>query len=392
MRRSFSLLPYLLGIITIIASCADARAQKLVLPTCNRELLIGNDSLFYQKTATGRAQPWTAGRYGFVRNPRSVGSEQVFTRFHEGMDIRPLYRNKMGIPLDTVMAVAEGRVVRVSPKAGGSNYGRYIVIEHIIDGSPYYSLYAHLADTLTTEGRIVRQGEAIGILGYTGVGINRERAHLHFELALLLNEHFNVWYEPLWPNDSNEHGPYNGMNLVGLDAASLYIALHRNPALTIPEFLRREPAYYKVIVPRRGRLDLLRRYPWLQTEPGAPADSSWLISFDRSGVPLRVETSTSTVEEPAIVEIECSPVNYSLRTKGRVSGSENRFDLTPAGTRYIELIACQPPEEGSPSEAGRPLPSISTGPAIRKKERKKIFYPVEDPTTEEELAGSPDDE
>ncbi len=36
------------------------------------------------------------------------------------------------------------------------------------------------------------------------------------------------------------------MNLAGLDIARLYLALRKNPSLTIPEFLKDEEIFYKV--------------------------------------------------------------------------------------------------------------------------------------------------
>jgi len=37
-----------------------------------------------------------------------------------------------------------------------------------------------------------------------------------------------------FPNEPNHHGLYNGLNLVGIDIARLYLALQKRPALTNP--------------------------------------------------------------------------------------------------------------------------------------------------------------
>jgi len=339
---------------------ATAQSSRLILPTANHELLVGNDSLFYQLTTTNRDHPWEGGCYGFVRNPRHIGKSTVFTRFHEGIDIRPLHRDSRGRPLDSVMAIADGRVVHVSTEAGASNYGRYIVIEHVWNGSPYYSLYAHLNEIWVDEGTHVDQGTPIGRLGYTGVGINRRRAHLHLEVAMLLNGNFQRWYEPLWPNDSNEHGIYNGMNLVGVNVAKLYLALAENPNLTLPEFLSHEQVYYKVLLPRTGRLDLLSRYPWLQTSSGSPDDASWLVCFNRSGVPLRVETSTTEVKEPTVQEVRPSKIDYRYLTKGRIRGKGNSYTLSSSGVRYMDLVATGDEPTSEQADAGEREESAGT--------------------------------
>ncbi len=44
------------------------------------------------------------------------------------------------------MATADGTVMYVSTKPALSNYGKYIVIRHIVEGLEIYSLYAHLSE------------------------------------------------------------------------------------------------------------------------------------------------------------------------------------------------------------------------------------------------------
>ena len=53
------------------------------------------------------------------------------------------------------------------------------------------------------------------------------------------------------------------MNLAGLDVARLYLALRKNPALTIPEFLAGEETFYKITLPKAQHFDLLTLYPWM---------------------------------------------------------------------------------------------------------------------------------
>ena len=54
-------------------------------------------------------------------------------------------------------AIADGKVVHANNIPGYSNYGRYVVIEHDWDGSPYYSLYGHLSEISATVGASVRR-------------------------------------------------------------------------------------------------------------------------------------------------------------------------------------------------------------------------------------------
>src|SRR5687768_1783244 len=112
----------------LIGFGSTAVALDLILPTSNDAIYRGDDSTFYMNTANSRKEPWTAGKFGFVRNPRSTKEGLIHLRHHAGIDIRPLYRDRNGRPLDSVVAVADGLVVYANDVSGHSNYGKYVVI------------------------------------------------------------------------------------------------------------------------------------------------------------------------------------------------------------------------------------------------------------------------
>ncbi len=330
---------------------AGAQPLDLILPTRNDALYADDGPAFYQytdrRTSRGTSRPWQGGQYGFVRNVRETPYGTVYSRFHEGADIRPVYRDRAGEPLDTVRAIAEGEVVYVTAIAKNSNYGLYVVVEHRWDAAPYYSLYAHLGRVDVQIGQEVRQGEPLGRLGYTGRGINRRRAHLHFEINLLLNLTFQSWYDDTYPaDDPNYHGIYNGINLAGIDVPAFYLALREDPALSVPDFLARQAAFFKVTVPNRGMLDLLRRYPWLSPARNAwtlrygdvDQSPSWVIYFAASGLPLQIEPSEAPVEAPVVTVIEESPIEYRYLTNGFVEGTDGSYGLTENGWQYVDLL------------------------------------------------------
>src|SRR6266567_9024245 len=233
-----------------IMAQTDRPVVDLVLPTGNGALFSGNGLAFYQCVERDfkgvKSTPWEGGQYGFVRDPVETSAGVVYRRFHEGIDIRPLQRDARGEPLDEVRAIADGKVVHTNLVPGYSNYGKYIVIEHRWDGSSYYSLYGHLSSITVRPGDAVKRGQPIAVMGYTGVGINQERAHLHLELNLMLNHRFDTWYSAFFKNDPNQNGIYNGMNLAGLDIARFYLALRKNPSLSVAQFLSGEETFYKV--------------------------------------------------------------------------------------------------------------------------------------------------
>src|SRR5256885_9592864 len=237
---------FLLSHFSMMAQ-TERSVLDLVLPTDNDALFSGGGRAFYQYIERDfkgvKSTPWEGGQYGFVRDPVETSAGIVCTRFHEGIDIRALRRDARGEPLDEVRAIADGKVVHTNLVPGYSNYGKYIVIEHRWDGSNYFSLYGHLNSIAVQPGESVQRGQRIGVMGYTGTGINRERAHLHLELCLMFSRQFEAWYDTFFRNDPNRHGLYNGMNLAGLDVARLYSKLRKNPALTIPEFLNHEETF-----------------------------------------------------------------------------------------------------------------------------------------------------
>ena len=86
-------------------------------------------------------------------------------RLHAGIDI--------AAPAGTVIrAAADGGIVIRGPVGG---YGNYVCVQH---NRRLTTCYAHLSRYLTERGRIVRQGEPIGLVGCTGRCFGD---HLHFE-------------------------------------------------------------------------------------------------------------------------------------------------------------------------------------------------------------------
>ncbi len=228
--------------------------------------------------------------------------------------------------------------VHASRAAGASNYGRYVVVEHRWGGSPYYSLYAHLNTIAVEAGQTVRQGEKLGLMGHTGSGINRERSHVHVELNLLLNDHFEAWHDATFKNNPNRHGIYNGLNLTGLDLPRLILALRSNSSLTLPAFLSREEAFYKVTVPNSPNFQLPRRYPWMMERVPNEKPVSWEVSFTGSGLPLRMTPSDRAVSAAEISYVKPTAIDCRNLTRGNVAGRGSSAHLTESGRSIMRLL------------------------------------------------------
>lgn len=318
-----------------------AGSWDLRLPTANRHLLTGEPERFYMhvdRTFEGETStPWQGGTYGFVRNPVRTRQGVVYARFHEGIDIAPLHRDPAGTPLDLVNAIAEGTVVHTSPVAGHSNYGKYVVVEHALPGGPYYSLYAHLADVVCAPGDRVRAGSLLGRLGYTGVGLNRVRAHLHLEFCLLMSARYDDWHGTC-AGGANHHGIYNGMNLAGLDVARLFLLHARNPSISVPDFIRSTPVHFSVTVPRTGVPEIVLRYPWLLRGQASQPTPSWEISFSATGVPLLITPSSRRVSEPVVSRLRRSEVSHGLLTRGLLAGTGATATVSRQGRNLLSLV------------------------------------------------------
>ena len=325
-----------------VPALAQNQVVDLVLPTGNDALFHGGGPAFYQYIERDykgqKSTPWEGGQYGFVRDPVETAAGVIYTRFHEGIDIRCLLRDANGEPLDDVRAIDAGRVVYTNFVPAYSNYGKYIVIEHRWDGSPYYSLYGHLSKIDVHVGQAVQRGEHVAVMGYTGAGLNQARAHLHLELNLMLSHHFEAWYDQAYKKDPNRHGIYNGINLNGIDIARLFLELRKDPALTIPQFFEAEETFYKVRVPRSRYFELPKNYPWMVKGDANRKPVSWEVSFARSGVPLKIEPSDKKVSQPELTYVKPSSIDYSFLTRGEIGGRSKGAHLTEYGQQLMRLL------------------------------------------------------
>jgi murein DD-endopeptidase MepM/ murein hydrolase activator NlpD len=223
-------------------------------PTANHALFEpGHEDQFFVGTV---GKPWTSGMFGCVR---SEGWQM-----HEGIDIKCLLRDNKGEPIDPVMATADATVVYCNKKPSLSNYGNYIILRHRLEGIEVYSLYAHLREIRVGIGQAVRAGEIIAIMGRTTnthEGISKDRAHVHFELNLLLNDRFSSWYAKAFPNQRNDHGEWNGQNLLGLDPSDVLLTQSKEGSkFSLLRYIRNLPELCRVRVPDT-------HFPWLKRYP-----------------------------------------------------------------------------------------------------------------------------
>ncbi|HXR05264.1 MAG TPA: M23 family metallopeptidase [Verrucomicrobiae bacterium] len=242
-----------------LISPANVPAQQpFQFPTANHALYeVGNELKFFAPTLPDK--PWTTGSFGCVRTDGR--------QMHEGLDIRSLQHDKRGEPTDPVMAAADGTVVYFNTRPSLSNYGNYIVVRHVIEGLEIYSLYAHLSAIRAglKIGDPVKAGEVIATMGRTS---NAEtilpwRAHVHFELNVLVNDNFAAWFRHNSPGERNDHGEWNGQNLNGLDPREILLQEHsQGTNFNLLNFIRGQTELCRVQV-RATSFPYLKRYPML---------------------------------------------------------------------------------------------------------------------------------
>jgi peptidoglycan LD-endopeptidase LytH len=271
-----------LGVLAGFASPGAAERLVLAWPTPNRAYLEGAPlEDFVQATASGEVN---SGLYGCTRRGG--------TQFHEGLDLFPIRRDARGEALDDIYAVLPGVVRHVNARAGASSYGRYIVLEHPEVSPAIYTLYSHLAaiDPAVRPGAAVARGQVLGRMGRSAGGyvIPRERAHLHFEMGLRLSDDFQSWYDSRGFGSRNEHGVWNGMNLIGFDPLDFFDRFRAREIDTVDDYLRQVPVAVVARVAVTSTPDFVLRYPsLLRPAAGLVVDlGGWDVAFSVMGVPL----------------------------------------------------------------------------------------------------------
>lgn len=118
--------------------------------------------------------------------PRDYSYAPERVQAHEAIDFAPVPRPAVGKPLPAypVGAAFEGVVERTGELTATA--GKYIILNHVWRGIPFYTWYCHLARIDVKNGQRVLAGDVIGLAGHTGnvhpKGVRG--THLHFVLSM----------------------------------------------------------------------------------------------------------------------------------------------------------------------------------------------------------------
>ncbi len=265
----------------VIAPPTLAQGIEVTWPTPNPAWSEGKPiSAFLQDAGTHDS---ASGGFGGVR---SNGRQ-----FHEGLDIKALERDKRGEATDAVFAAMDGVVRYVNTIVRNSDYGRYIVLEHPEHKPAIYTFYAHLASVGSgiRSGTTVRRGQTLGVMGRSAGSytIPRRRAHLHFEMGLWLTRDFQSWYD--WKNfpGRNDHGYFNGMNLMGFDPLDFLNQCRAGRINTLQDYFDHMRPAVKVRIATSQTPDFVQRYPTLVARHLPMLIAGWEIEMNWTGLPFR---------------------------------------------------------------------------------------------------------
>jgi murein DD-endopeptidase MepM/ murein hydrolase activator NlpD len=314
-------------------------AEVFVLPTPNRAIFeTGGESRYFTPTP---GKDWRSGTFGCVRTDG--------WQMHEGLDIRHTKTDLRGEALDPIYASVAGRVAYLNHNIGLSNYGKYVVLEHRLQGLTFYTTYAHLKEFAAglSTGDEVRQGQVIATMGRTSntrQAISKDRAHLHFEISLRLNDRYAGWHSAHMKGYRNDHGNWNGRNFAGIDPREVLLKQNSlGSKFSFLEFIRSRSELCRVLVRDT-------RFPWLKANtalirrnPVADREgvAGYEIGLDFNGVPfLLIPKATSEIGAgPKIELLSVNEKEQSLRPcRKLVRKQGNKWTLGSSGSQLLDLL------------------------------------------------------
>jgi peptidoglycan LD-endopeptidase LytH len=325
--------------VALTAESSLLAGSSFGLPTPNRAIFTSGDEEKYFAPTPGRA--WTSGTFGCVRTDGF--------QMHEGLDIKHTKRNLQGEPIDPIYAAMDGKVAYINSNTGLSNYGKYVVLEHRIEGIPVYTTYAHLSSFAAGlgVGDVVRKGQVIATMGRTSntrQAITKDRAHLHFEISVRINDRYSTWHNATLKGQRNDHGNWNGRNFIGVDPRQVFLEQQRlGEKFSFLEFVRKRTELCRVLV-RDTKFAWLSHYtPLVKRNPLADREgvAAYEISFDFNGLPyLLVPKAKSEVTGgPKVQLLSVNEKEQSVRPCRKLVTKRNgRWELGTNGSQLMDLL------------------------------------------------------
>jgi hypothetical protein len=184
----------------------------------------------------------------------------------------------------------------------------------------------------------------MGRTSNTHEGISKERAHVHFELGLFINEKFPAWYKKTFPGQRNDHGQWNGQNLVGLDPRQVLLEEHRlGSKFNLLQYIQGQTELCRVLV-RDKNFPWLSRYAALiRPNPKVQKDEivGYEIVLNFNGVPMElIPRAASEVKGKS--QFQLLSVNEAEQKRNPcrklVTRRGTHWELTTHGENLLRLL------------------------------------------------------
>jgi hypothetical protein len=163
-------------------------------------------------------------------------------------------------------------------------------------------------------------------------------------LDLLVNERFPQWYQKAFPSQRNDHGEWNGHNLLGVDPALVLLEQHRQGAnFSLVNFVRNQTELCRVLV-RATDFPWLKRYaPLIERNLLAEKEgvAGYEISLNHNGVACRlIPRAASEIKSKARFQLlSVNETEYRKNPCRRlVLKRGDRWTLARNGTNLLELL------------------------------------------------------
>jgi hypothetical protein len=163
-------------------------------------------------------------------------------------------------------------------------------------------------------------------------------------LDLLVNERFAAWHKKNSSDQRNDHGCWNGQNLLGLDPRLLLLAQKaQGEKFSLLEFVRNQTEMFRVLV-RKTDFPWLKRYAALvRANPRAEKEgiAGYEIAFNYNGVPFElIPRAVSELKSKG--KYQLISVNEAEHQKNPcrrlVTRSGNRWELGGHGVELLDLL------------------------------------------------------
>ena len=219
-----------------------------------------------------------------------------------------------------------------------------------LKGLEIYSLYAHLREVRRglKVGQAVKAGEEVAVMGRTAntrESISKDRAHLHFELNLLVNDRFAGWYKKTFPGPAQRSRRMERAEPARplTRGRSSWGSTTQGAKFSLLGFLQGQTELCRVLV-RKTYFPWLKRYaPLVRPNPRAEKEgiAGYEIALNFNGVPFELipRAARRSKARPRFQLLSVNEAEYHKNPGRRlVTKKGSRWELTSHGLNLLELL------------------------------------------------------